>query len=196
MLSSSTGGHAIPVLEVYKRVKTDKTIPLIIHSGSKIEKEIFRGTSNVIVRSGKLNKHQLLTSIGEFGRIIRAFVRAFCMIIFNRPEVIFSKGGFNAAPFLYWARVLGVPYFLHESDIEMGAANKYFYKQILYINKDTSEMLEHWLPLNEEMLLEADRKMDKIITAVKDREVPKRSCADRFCETAMNCPFVTKCFEE
>lgn len=129
LLSSATGGHAIPVLEVYKRLEKQKTVqPLIIHSGSIIEKEIFKGTSNLISRSGKFNRHQIERNIPELFRFTSAFIRAFLMLIFYRPNLIFSKGGFNAAPFLYWARVLKIPYFLHESDSEMGAANKYFYR--------------------------------------------------------------------
>jgi hypothetical protein len=66
----------------------------------------------------------------------------------------------------------------------------------LYINKDTSEMLEHWLPINEEQLEIADKKMNKIIKSVQTKEVPDRVCPDRFCERAMNCPFVSHCFKE
>lgn len=75
---------------------------------------------------------------------------------------------------------------------ELGAE----YVLYLYINKDTSEMLEHWLPINKDQLEEADIKIDKVIHAVKTKEVPRRMCSDKFCERAMNCPFVTKCFEE
>ena len=123
----------------------------------------------------------------------------------GKADGIFKEGVFKGKTVLEiktvnsWGfkKVSFRPYKKHEFQAslygrELGATHILY----LYINKDTSEMLEHWLPLNEEMLLEADRKMGKIITAVKDREVPKRSCADRFCETAMNCPFVTKCFEE
>lgn len=65
----------------------------------------------------------------------------------------------------------------------------------LYINKDTSEIRDFLMPLNDEQLALADKKMDKVITSVKEGTPPKRSCGDKFCDTALNCPFVSLCFK-
>jgi hypothetical protein len=66
----------------------------------------------------------------------------------------------------------------------------------LYINKNTSEMKEFLMPINEAQLAVADRKMLRVIKAVKTKAVPDRSCGDRFCETAASCPFATLCFKK
>jgi UDP-N-acetylglucosamine--N-acetylmuramyl-(pentapeptide) pyrophosphoryl-undecaprenol N-acetylglucosamine transferase len=42
-----------------------------------------------------------------------------------RPSVIFSKGGFVSLPIVFWAKVFKTKYYIHESDIEIGFANKF-----------------------------------------------------------------------
>ena len=66
----------------------------------------------------------------------------------------------------------------------------------LYINKDTSELRDFLMPLNEEQLAIADKKMQTVIDGVKEGTPPKRSCTDKFCDAAITCPFATLCFKE
>ena len=73
--------------------------------------------------------------------------------------------------------------------------NKVLY---LYINKDTSEMKDFLMPINEEELAEADKKMNKVIESVKSGEAPPRpsACEDRLCDLAIECPFASLCFKK
>lgn len=129
LLSSATGGHAIPVLEIYKSLQQEKDIDArIIHSGSDIETEIFKNLPAIVCRSGKINRYQTLKNFLELFRLGGAILKSLFLILKLKPELIFSKGGFNGAPFLIWAKLLRIPYFLHESDSEMGAANQHFYE--------------------------------------------------------------------
>lgn len=66
----------------------------------------------------------------------------------------------------------------------------------LYINKDTSEIREFLMPINEEQLALADKKMEKVISHVKEGTLPTRGCTDKFCDEALACPFVSLCFKE
>ena len=68
----------------------------------------------------------------------------------------------------------------------------------LYINKDTSEYKDFLMPINEEELAVADKKMQSVIDAVKAGEVPSRpsACTDRLCDLAIDCPFATLCFKK
>lgn len=66
----------------------------------------------------------------------------------------------------------------------------------LYINKDTSEIREFLMPINEEQLAIADKKMGTIIGHVNEKTLPARSCSDKFCDNALACPFATLCFKE
>lgn len=68
----------------------------------------------------------------------------------------------------------------------------------LYINKDTSEIKDFLMPINEEELAEADKKMDKVINSVKSGTIPDRpsACSDRLCDLAIDCPFASLCFKK
>lgn len=66
----------------------------------------------------------------------------------------------------------------------------------LYINKDTSEIREFLMPINEEQLALADKKMEKVISHVKEGTLPTRGCTDKFCDEALACPFASLCFKE
>ena len=45
-----------------------------------------------------------------------------------RPQALFSKGGFVSVPPVIASKLLGVPVYVHESDLSMGLANKIAYK--------------------------------------------------------------------
>ena len=75
---------------------------------------------------------------------------------------------------------------------ELGAKKVHY----LYINKDTSELRDFLMPINEEQLAIADKKMTSVIDAVKEGTPPKRPCADKLCDAAITCPFVTLCFRK
>ena len=66
----------------------------------------------------------------------------------------------------------------------------------LYINKDTSEIREFLMPINEEQLSVADKKMGTIIEHVKEGTIPAKSCLDKFCDNALACPFASLCFKD
>lgn len=66
----------------------------------------------------------------------------------------------------------------------------------LYINKDTSEIKEFLMPINEEQLALADAKMTTVLEAIKTGTMPKRTCKEKTCDAAMACAFATLCFKE
>lgn len=65
----------------------------------------------------------------------------------------------------------------------------------LYINKDTSEIRDFLMPINEEQLAIADAKMDSVIHCVESKTVPTRICKDKFCDNALACPYASLCFK-
>ena len=127
LISSSTGGHAVPILSVYKKL-SDKFNCKIFHSGSKIENDLFGGLNRTKIICGKIHRRQKIRNIWEAIKIVVGLKQALILMLFNRPKVIFSKGGFCSVPVLYAARFLRIPYFVHESDISMGLSNKMFSK--------------------------------------------------------------------
>ena len=87
------------------------------------------------------------------------------------------------------------PFAKHEFQASLYArelgAKKVLY---LYINKNTSEIKEFLMPVNEEQLKVADKKMTTVIESLRTKTLPKRTCDDKMCDDAMACPFRTLCF--
>lgn len=57
-------------------------------------------------------------------KIIGGFFQSFCKLIWWRPDVIFTKGGFVCLPVGMAARVLGIPLVIHDSDAHPGLTNR------------------------------------------------------------------------
>lgn len=68
----------------------------------------------------------------------------------------------------------------------------------LYINKDTSEIKDFLMPINEEQLELADKKMNLVIDSVKEGTLPPRprNCTDKLCDLAIGCPFASLCHKK
>lgn len=125
LIAGSTGGHALPILDIYCELKKDFNIKIFV-SGSEIEKQIFKGLRTVKIVSGRLNRHSLIKKTLGILLFAIGFIQVFFYLLFNRPKLIMAKGGFLAVPVLTAAKILGISYFTHESDSEMGLANKQF----------------------------------------------------------------------
>ena len=52
------------------------------------------------------------------------------------------------------------------------------------------------MPINEEQLALADKKMTTVIDHVKHKTLPPVTCPDKFCDNALACPFVSLCFKK
>ena len=127
LVSSGTGGHAAPILLLYKKLLNVPKLEVeILHSGTKIERDLFRGTKSRKIISAKFDRNSFLKKTISYPIIFAGLLQAKALLIFKRPDMIFSKGGYGAVPVLLVARILKIPYFLHESDSHMGLANKAF----------------------------------------------------------------------
>ncbi|MBQ2660316.1 UDP-N-acetylglucosamine--N-acetylmuramyl-(pentapeptide) pyrophosphoryl-undecaprenol N-acetylglucosamine transferase [Candidatus Saccharibacteria bacterium] len=65
--------------------------------------------------------------LGFLGGLVVSFARLLPKK--NRPDVIFLKGGFVGLPVGIAAKILGIPYVIHESDMVPGLANRILMKK-------------------------------------------------------------------
>ncbi|WP_020008298.1 undecaprenyldiphospho-muramoylpentapeptide beta-N-acetylglucosaminyltransferase [Salinicoccus albus] len=100
--------------------------PLYIGSKKGIEKEIINATSIKYynISSGKLRRYLSKENIKDFFKVSKGFYDARKILKREKPELVFSKGGFVSVPVVLAARSLNIPVFIHESDISPGLANK------------------------------------------------------------------------
>lgn len=130
LISSSSGGHALPVFHIYKELKQSEKCQVTIYcSGSEIEKKIFGSIPTITIIAGKFDRNHKVKNIFQSIKTFIGLIQSLFLLVFYRPDLIFSKGGFCSFPVLTVARMLGIPYFIHESDSSMGLSNKIFVKE-------------------------------------------------------------------
>lgn len=76
------------------------------------------------VPSGKLRRYFSLQNFTDLFRIIAAFFKARRYLKKNRPDFLFSKGGFVSVPPVWAARSLKIPVYSHDSDVDPGLATR------------------------------------------------------------------------
>jgi len=126
LVGGGTGGHAAPILAIYQRLKkTNKNLDITVFGVGTAEERYFfdKIPDYKIICAGKMNRYATWRNLVELLKAIIGFFQALYYIGLIRPKIIFSKGGYVSLPMINAARLLGVPYFFHESDIEMGKVN-------------------------------------------------------------------------
>lgn len=95
-----------------------------------------------------------------------------------------------------FAKAVWKPFKKHEFQASIYAKeleiNKILY---LYVNKNTSEMREFLMDINGEMVETAYKKMSTIIKLVEDKKLPPRTCTEKICDKALQCPYASLCFK-
>lgn len=138
-----TAGHITPLLAVAgELLDIDPTIQLKFmgQKGDKntvvIKKSGVIGKSSYI-HAGKFRRFHSLTlwqNITNFGvnlknagdmiMILLGFFESLILLVLDRPDAIFFKGGFVVVPIGTAARLLRIPYITHDSDPLPGLANR------------------------------------------------------------------------
>ena len=154
-----TGGHIYPNLAIMDLLKNEYEIVYIGLNNSLEEMLIskdykFYGISAVkFVRSLTLKNllipFKLIKSISECKKILKK----------EKPDLIFSKGGFVSLPVVLAGHKLNIPCLTHESDFTLGLANKIMSKKCKYVLtsfENTSKQVKNGLyvgsPIRKEIL--------------------------------------------
>ncbi len=126
LVGGGSGGHAAPILEIYKILKKHSDLKLtVVGGGGEIEKNFFGEIAEYYqISAGKMHRVITWRNIVEFFKLMKGFFQALSLLLKLRPKIIFAKGGYVSLPITFWARMLGIDYFIHESDIEMGFSNR------------------------------------------------------------------------
>lgn len=151
-----TGGHVTPALAVIGEIKKQNKPWEIIFIGRKTALEGERAISEEyrLMREAGIRFLPLYT-----GRILRTvtgrgllsvlkvplgFVMALGYVLYYRPQVVLTFGGYVSAPVALAAGLMGIPVIVHEQTSELGFANKLisrFSKKILASNPELLKKL-------------------------------------------------------
>jgi UDP-N-acetylglucosamine--N-acetylmuramyl-(pentapeptide) pyrophosphoryl-undecaprenol N-acetylglucosamine transferase len=127
LVGGGTGGHVLPIYFLYNRlIKKYANLNIItVGTGGEIENEYYASMNKYeILKTGKFIRSFDLRNFNQFFLIISGFINSYLLLKKYKPDMIFSKGGYGSLPLLKVAKLFNIPFFIHESDIEMGLANK------------------------------------------------------------------------
>lgn len=120
-----SAGHVTPNLAIISEIRENWIIHYI---GSKngIEKELIEkiGVPYDGISSGKLRRYLDIENVKDIFRVLKGCLEARRVLKRVKPDLVFSKGGFVSVPVIVAAKSLGIPSFIHESDLTPGLANK------------------------------------------------------------------------
>lgn len=126
MTGGGSAGHVTPNLALIPKLKELGYEIQYIGTKDGIEKRIIE--ENKIkyhsIASGKLRRYFDIKNFSDPFKVIKGIYQAYDIIKKQKPNVVFSKGGFVAVPVVLGAYLNKVPVIAHESDITPGLANK------------------------------------------------------------------------
>lgn len=123
-----TLGHIYPALSVIENLKTvDENID-IFYISTKKDNEIKLLKSMDIrlypISSGKLRRYFSFENLADFFKVIKGYFDARKVLKKEKPDLLFSKGGYLSVPVVLAAHGLKIKIITHESDTTMGLANR------------------------------------------------------------------------
>ncbi len=126
LTGGGTAGHVTPNLALLPELKARGYEISYIGSYDGIERNLIEsaGVPYTGISSGKLRRYFDWKNFTDPFRVLKGFSQARSILKKERPDVVFSKGGFVSVPVVLAAGALGIPAVIHESDITPGLANK------------------------------------------------------------------------
>ncbi len=109
------------------------------------------------ISSGKLRRYISLENAKDVFKVLKGILDARKVLKKEKPDLLFSKGGFVSVPVVIAAKSLNIPTIIHESDLTPGLANKIalkFAKKIYTTFEETLNYLPKKLILLEQQFEE------------------------------------------
>jgi UDP-N-acetylglucosamine--N-acetylmuramyl-(pentapeptide) pyrophosphoryl-undecaprenol N-acetylglucosamine transferase len=122
-----TAGHVFPALAVLDELASRWPGRVVwIGSSRGMERDILRRRAIPYygIPSGKLRRYLSLANFLDLFRVLFGLLASLAVLARERPRLVFSKGGYVTVPPLAAARLLGIPSFTHESDLNPGLATR------------------------------------------------------------------------
>ncbi|MCR5525835.1 MAG: undecaprenyldiphospho-muramoylpentapeptide beta-N-acetylglucosaminyltransferase [Lachnospiraceae bacterium] len=182
LTGGGTAGHCVPNLALVPALEERGFKPVYIGSYTGIEKKLVTAEKipYYAISTGKLRRYFDLKNFTDPFRVINGFFQAFGILKKERPDIVFSKGGFVSVPVVKAAKLLKIPVIIHESDMTPGLANKLSYSSASKICCSFRETLQY-LPQGKAVftgspirasLLQGDRGKGYAFTGLARGEKP------------------------
>lgn len=126
MTGGGSAGHVTPNLALIPKLKELGYEIQYIGTENGIERKIIESEKIKyhIISSGKLRRYFDIKNFSDPFKVIKGVFEAKNIIKREKPNIVFSKGGFVSVPVVMGAYLNRVPVIAHESDMTPGLANK------------------------------------------------------------------------
>lgn len=126
MTGGGSAGHVTPNVALMPELKKLGYEIQYIGTESGIERGIIEA-ENIkyhVISSGKLRRYFDIKNFTDPFKVIKGVFDAKRVLKEEKPDIVFSKGGFVSVPVVLGAFLNRIPVIIHESDITPGLANK------------------------------------------------------------------------
>jgi len=121
--TGGTGGHVFPAVSLYESLKKNK-YQILFLTDKRCEYILKENEINYkILKVSHFNKKKIYWFF-SFLTIIRSVITCMRLFIKNRPDLIVGFGGYVSFPGLFSAKILKIPFVIHEQNAVMGKANR------------------------------------------------------------------------
>jgi UDP-N-acetylglucosamine--N-acetylmuramyl-(pentapeptide) pyrophosphoryl-undecaprenol N-acetylglucosamine transferase len=126
MTGGGSAGHVTPNLALIPKLKMLGYEIEYIGTKEGIERKIIEDENIKYypISSGKLRRYFDMKNFSDPLKVIKGLFEAKKIIKMQKPDIVFSKGGFVSVPVVLAAYLNKVPVIAHECDITPGLANK------------------------------------------------------------------------
>ncbi|OBR95039.1 MULTISPECIES: undecaprenyldiphospho-muramoylpentapeptide beta-N-acetylglucosaminyltransferase [Clostridium] len=126
LTGGGSAGHVTPNLALVPRLKELGYNIQYIGTENGIERKIIEDQKIEyhIISSGKLRRYFDIKNFTDPFKVLKGILQAILIIRKEKPNIVFSKGGFVSVPVVIAAHINKVPVIAHESDITPGLANR------------------------------------------------------------------------
>lgn len=127
LTGGGSAGHVTVNLALIPKLQEQGYDIKYIGSEAGIERELLSDVKNVQyypISTGKLRRYFDWKNFKDPFKVLRGIMQASSIIRKEKPDVIFSKGGFVSVPVIIGGKLNKVPSIIHESDFSPGLANK------------------------------------------------------------------------
>lgn len=126
MTGGGTAGHVTPNIALFPALKDAGYEITYIGSYEGMERELIeaQGIPYRGISSGKLRRYFDWKNFSDPFKVLKGYSQALSILKKEKPDVVFSKGGFVSVPVVLAAKHRKIPAIIHESDITPGLANR------------------------------------------------------------------------
>lgn len=127
LTGGGSAGHVMVNLALIPRLMERGWQITYIGSTNGIEKELLseiKGVKYYGISTGKLRRYFDWKNFKDPFKVLKGVFQATQIIRNEKPNLVFSKGGFVSVPVIIGSKLNGIPSIIHESDISPGLANK------------------------------------------------------------------------